>query len=83
MSRQRGAGGVEDVEEIPWEMEGPGGYGEGGWRPIRVAFTRWYVSGPVKNKYSIRDDPKIGSNWDGFSGYYHRDHGSFDSTHSF
>ena len=83
MSRQRGAGGVEDVEEIPWEMEGPGWYGEGGWRPIRVAFTRWYVSGPVKNKYSIRDDPKIGSNWDGFSGYYHRNHGSFDSTHSF
>ncbi len=81
MSRQRGVGKVEDVEEMP--TEGTGCCINGRWRPARVAFTRWYVSAPVKNKYSIRHDPTIGTNWDGFSGYYHRNLGSFDSTNSF
>ena len=68
MSRERGAGTVEDVEEVPPGLEdGPGARdADGVWSPIRVAFTRWNVGAPVAINWEDPADVATPS-WDDFA----------------
>ena len=70
MSKERGAGTVEDVEEVPPGLEdGPGARdGDGVWSPIRVAFTTWKVGAPVAKNWDGFHSVAEPS-WDNFAGY--------------
>ena len=74
MSRERGAGTVEDVEEVPPGLEDDPGVrdGDGHWSPIRVAFTRWRVSAPVTPKKAyLQGEMVVSASWEDFGGYVH------------
>ena len=90
MSKERGAGTVEDVEEVPTGsgLEGPGFFRYERWWPIRVAFTKWRVSAPktTGNLLNSGNHP-LQPSWDIFRGYMYvhsqKWRAKFDSSPSF
>jgi len=83
MSKERGAGTVEDVEEVPPGLEdGPGARdADGVWSPIRVAFTRWNVGAPVARTTRWNGfEPVAEPSWDDFAGYDDRHGGRNGET---
>ena len=83
MTKGRGAGIVEDIENIKklenWDLEGDfPGYenSDGVWIPIRVAFTRWRVPGPL-----CFDARQPIPNWNDFRGYFYGYHGKYKERH--